>query len=121
MGMVVGVDLSIEGLSGFFETVLPYLNEPQQRVVAGPMAESLGRGGQARVVGASSMRRARRTRVRRSCGQRARGARRPDSMKLVIDANLSPKVAQGLRKAGFQAVHVADLDLLSTTDDEIFD
>jgi transposase len=49
------VELSGEGLSGFFETVLPHLNERQRRVVAGAMAEALGRGGQARVVEASSM------------------------------------------------------------------
>jgi len=35
--------------------VLPHLNELQTRVVAGAMAESLGRGGQARVVEASKM------------------------------------------------------------------
>jgi len=49
------VELSGEGLSGFFETVVPHLNERQRRVVAGAMAEALGRGGQARVVEASSM------------------------------------------------------------------
>jgi transposase len=49
------VELSSEGLLGFFETVLPHLNEKQRRVVAGAMAVSLGRGGQARVVEASGM------------------------------------------------------------------
>ncbi len=42
-------------------------------------------------------------------------------MKLLLDANLSPKVAEGLREAGFQATHVADLGLLAATDDQIFD
>lgn len=42
-------------------------------------------------------------------------------MKLLIDANLSPSVAEGLRRAGFEAVHVADLDMVEATDDEIFD
>jgi predicted nuclease of predicted toxin-antitoxin system len=42
-------------------------------------------------------------------------------MKLLLDANLSPKVAEGLRQAGFDAIHVEDLDLLTATDDEIFD
>lgn len=42
-------------------------------------------------------------------------------MKLLIDANLSPKVAEGLREAGFDAVHVTDLDLLTASDDAIFD
>lgn len=42
-------------------------------------------------------------------------------MRLLLDANLSPRVAESLRDAGFDAVHVADLDLLTATDDEIFD
>jgi predicted nuclease of predicted toxin-antitoxin system len=42
-------------------------------------------------------------------------------MRLLVDANLSPKVAAGLRDAGFEAMHVADLDLLAATDDQIFD
>ena len=49
------MELSSDGLAGFFETVIPVLNERQRRVVAGAMAEALGRGGQARVVEASSM------------------------------------------------------------------
>jgi hypothetical protein len=42
-------------------------------------------------------------------------------MKLLVDANLSPRVAIALRERGFDVVHVADLDLLTATDDEIFD
>lgn len=42
-------------------------------------------------------------------------------MKLLVDANLSPRVAERLRSAGFEAIHVADIDLLTATDDEIFD
>jgi transposase len=49
------VELSSEGLGGFFETVLAHLNEKQRRVVAGAMAVALGRGGQARVVEATGM------------------------------------------------------------------
>ncbi len=49
------MELSPEGLTEFFDTVLPHLNELQTRVVAGAMAEALGRGGQARVVEASGM------------------------------------------------------------------
>jgi predicted nuclease of predicted toxin-antitoxin system len=30
-------------------------------------------------------------------------------MKLLLDANLSPKIAEGLRQAGFDALHVEDL------------
>ena len=49
------MELSPESLRGFFETVLPHLNEKQRRVVAGAMVVALGRGGQARVVEASGM------------------------------------------------------------------
>lgn len=42
-------------------------------------------------------------------------------MKLLLDANLSPKVAEGLREAGFDAIHVADIGLVTATDDQIFD
>jgi hypothetical protein len=49
------VELSPEGLAGFFETVLPHLNEKQRRVLAGAMVVALGRGGQARVVEASGL------------------------------------------------------------------
>jgi predicted nuclease of predicted toxin-antitoxin system len=42
-------------------------------------------------------------------------------VKLLIDANLSPRVAEGLRAAGFDTVHVLDLDLVTATDDQIFD
>jgi predicted nuclease of predicted toxin-antitoxin system len=41
-------------------------------------------------------------------------------VKLLVDANLSPRVAEGLRVAGFDAVHVVDLGLV-TASDEIFD
>jgi transposase len=51
----LGVELSPEELAGFFDTVLPHLNELQSRVVTGAMAVALGRGGQARVVEASGM------------------------------------------------------------------
>jgi transposase len=49
------VEVSPEGLRGFFDTVVPHLNEKQRRVVAGAMVVALGRGGQARVVEASKM------------------------------------------------------------------
>ncbi len=49
------MELSPEELAGFFDTVLPHLNELQTRVVAGAIAEALGHGGQARVVEASGM------------------------------------------------------------------
>ena len=41
--------------SRFFEVVLPHLNELQRRVVAGAMAEALGRGGKGAVAEASGM------------------------------------------------------------------
>ena len=39
------MELSSKGLTGFFETVLPHLDERQKRVLAGAMVEALGRGG----------------------------------------------------------------------------
>lgn len=42
-------------------------------------------------------------------------------MRLLIDANLSPRVAEALRGEGFDAVHVVDLVSVTATDDEIFD
>lgn len=42
-------------------------------------------------------------------------------MRLLLDANLSPRVADGLRSAGFDALHVIDVGLLRATDEEIFD
>ena len=49
------MELSPEGLAGFFATVLPHLDERQTRVVCGAMVSALGRGGQARVVEASAL------------------------------------------------------------------
>lgn len=42
-------------------------------------------------------------------------------MKLLLDANLSPRVAEALRVAGYKVTHVDDLRLLRASDDEIFD
>jgi predicted nuclease of predicted toxin-antitoxin system len=42
-------------------------------------------------------------------------------MKLVVDANLSPRVADDLRAAGFEADHVVEIGLMTASDDEIFD
>ena len=42
-------------------------------------------------------------------------------MRLLLDANLSPRLVESLSAAGFDAAHVADLDLVTATDDEIFD
>jgi predicted nuclease of predicted toxin-antitoxin system len=42
-------------------------------------------------------------------------------MRLLLDANLSPRIAESLRAAGFEAVHVADIELVSATDDQILD
>ena len=49
------MELSAEGLSGFFDEVAPLLDERQRRLVAGAMARSLGRGGPTRVAEASGM------------------------------------------------------------------
>lgn len=41
-------------------------------------------------------------------------------MRLLIDNALSPRLAEGLRDAGHDVVHVRDIDLQSAADDEIF-
>lgn len=42
-------------------------------------------------------------------------------MRLLLDANLSPRVADALRGKGFDAVHVVDLGIVAASDEEIFD
>jgi predicted nuclease of predicted toxin-antitoxin system len=37
-------------------------------------------------------------------------------VKLLLDANLSPRVARLLKEAGHDAIHVADMGLLTATD-----
>jgi len=49
------VEITNESLSGFFEVVLPLLNERQRRLVAAAAVPMLGRGGQARVAEASGL------------------------------------------------------------------
>ena len=49
------MELSEEGLAGFFGVVLPLLDERQRRLVGGALVGVLGRGGQARVAEASGM------------------------------------------------------------------
>lgn len=40
-------------------------------------------------------------------------------MKFLVDANLSPRVADRLREAGHESVHVGDVGLISADDDVI--
>lgn len=40
-------------------------------------------------------------------------------MKLLVDANLSPRVAEQLAKAGYEATHVVDHGLVSASDEQI--
>ena len=49
------VELSEEGLAGFFSTMSPLVNERQRRLAAAAMVVALGRGGQARVAAAAGM------------------------------------------------------------------
>ena len=49
------MEASRDELARFFGVVLPHLNEVQRRVVAGAMAEALGRGGKSAVADASGM------------------------------------------------------------------
>ena len=42
-------------------------------------------------------------------------------MRLLLDANLSPRLATSLSAAGYDVVHVGDLDLLAAPDSVIFD
>jgi predicted nuclease of predicted toxin-antitoxin system len=39
----------------------------------------------------------------------------------LIDAQLPPSLAEALRQTGCQAVHVADIDMLTATDRQIWD
>ena len=49
------MEVTEEGLAGFFSMVLPLLNERQQRLMAAAAVELFGRGGQARVAEAAGM------------------------------------------------------------------
>lgn len=49
------MEVTPEGLARFFEVVLPHMDEVQPRVVAGAVAEMLGRGGKTLVAEASGM------------------------------------------------------------------
>jgi len=42
-------------------------------------------------------------------------------VRLLLDANLSPSLIDGLAEAGFDALHVGDVDLLTASDPAIID
>ena len=64
------MEITDEGLSQFFEIVLPHMNELQRRVVAGAAAKMLGRGGKSAVSVASGLSR---TTVAKAEGEVASG------------------------------------------------
>ncbi|MES2197482.1 MAG: DUF5615 family PIN-like protein [Pseudomonadota bacterium] len=42
-------------------------------------------------------------------------------MLFLVDAQLPPSLAEALRQAGYQALHLVDLGLLAATDQQIWD
>ena len=42
-------------------------------------------------------------------------------MRLLLDANVSPRLVDRLRDAGYDASHVAELGMLTASDEQIFD
>ena len=42
-------------------------------------------------------------------------------MRFLVDLNLSPRLALRLREAGHDALHAADLDLFTTTDEQLIE
>jgi predicted nuclease of predicted toxin-antitoxin system len=40
-------------------------------------------------------------------------------VKILVDANLSPRVAEELARAGYESTHVRDHGLLSASDEQI--
>lgn len=42
-------------------------------------------------------------------------------MRILVDANLSPRVTEALTKAGYDATHVRDHGLLSASDEQILE
>ena len=97
------MELSTEGLRGFFETVLPHLNEKQRRVVAGAMVVALGRGGQARVAEASGLS----SSTVNTATQAVRAGIEPTQRQRVAGAGKKPSIATqpGLLEALDELVH----------------
>lgn len=99
------MELSEEGLAGFFSTTFALLNERQRRLEAAAMVEALGRGGQARVAVAAGM--SRNTlitgavelaggagpseRVRRPGGGRKKAVELDPEMLVVLDSLVEPE------------------------------
>jgi hypothetical protein len=99
------VELSEEGLAGFFSTAFPLLDERQRRLVAAAMVGVLGRGGQARVAEAAGMSRSTlivgarelaggagpSERVRRRGGGRKKAIELDPDLLVVLDSLVEPE------------------------------
>ena len=99
------MELSEEGLAGFFARSFPLLDERQRRLMAAAMVEGLGRGGQARVAEATGLSRntliagARELaggagpseRVRRPGGGRKKATELDPDLLVVLDSLVEPE------------------------------
>lgn len=97
------MEITGSALAGFFEAMLPHLDERQRRLMAGAAAQMLGRGGKTWVAEASGMSR---NTVIRGVGEIAAGAEPSDRQRAPGGGDLQAIVKQpGLWEALDQLVH----------------